>query len=63
MYLGGHPVEFGEWIQGFLGDETDNIRHRAHSTVKWRPDELEELYEGLKEWLKELEKEWENKIW
>jgi len=62
QYLGGNPVEFAEWIEGFLGDGTDAMRLRANSTAKWSKDELDELYDGLKAWLKELEEDYATKI-
>ncbi len=49
MRMGGNPIEFAEWIKGYLGEERyDALRRKANTPHKYTKADLEDLYQKLK---------------
>jgi len=56
QYLGGNPVVFAGWAEKQLGaGMIDLLREKAHSVIKLKKPDLEELYKHLKAELKAME--------
>ncbi|MCA9367531.1 recombination protein NinG [Candidatus Kaiserbacteria bacterium] len=56
QYLGGNPVVFADWAEKRLGaGMIDLLREKAHSVIKLKKPDLEELYKHLKAELKAME--------
>jgi len=51
------PTEFTYWLHEVYGDEyMDELKRKAHKTVKWFKHEKEELLEQLQEKIKKYER-------
>ena len=56
-FLEGNPIEFGDWIQNYLGQERYlALRKRAIIIPRLRKVELQEIYDNLKAKLAEIER-------